>query len=49
MTRLLHFSTLIMLSTEACATPRGGGGGGALGLIFGVAIFIAVMIAVFKK
>lgn len=49
MSRLMPFCALLLFSVEACATPRGGGGGGALGLIFGVGIFIAVMIAVFKK
>jgi uncharacterized membrane protein len=39
----------MMFSAEVCATPRGGGGGDVLGLIFGIGIFIAIMIAVFKK
>ena len=28
---------------------RGGRGGGGLGLIFGIVIFVAIMISVFKK
>lgn len=38
-----------LLTPTTSAYARGGGGGGALGLIFGVAMFIAIMIAVFKK
>lgn len=48
MTRLLPL-TALLLSAEASATPRGAGGGGALGLIFGIAIFVALLIALFKK
>ena len=49
MNQLIPFTSLLIFSAEVSATPRGGGGGGALGLIFGVGIFIAIMIAVFKK
>ena len=38
-----------LLCFSASAYARGGGGGGALGLIFGVAVFVAIMIGVFKK
>lgn len=47
--RWVAFTSILLFASTASATPRGGGGGGTLGLIFGIVIFVAIMISVFKK
>jgi len=46
---LIGITLLIGTDLTFARGGGGGGGGGGLGLIFGVVIFVAIMISVFKK